>query len=176
MIKKRSVYVLPFAMLLFLSLITTASTVGTRVDAQSSGPTQSLTVYIQSLQSGNGKLSIVADEIDWYQGESANQVFAEREPEAYAEIGGTPDDYYIVNDSDTLTSFSLADNLAVTMQLFDHTGNAEDLDIHWNEIITPQQFKDAFSNTADVLDLGQFPYHITVQDGVITSIVQQYIP
>ncbi|KGE18656.1 hypothetical protein [Paenibacillus wynnii] len=175
MIKKRFVYVLPFAVLLFLSLISTASTGGTRVDAESSGSTQNLTVYLQSLKSGNGTLSIEADEIDWYQGEAANQVFAEREPEAYAEIGGTLNDYYIVNDSDTTTTYTIADHAAVTMQLFDHTGNLGDLDIQWNEKVTLQQFIDEFNKT-DIVDLSQFPYHITIQDGEIISIVQQYIP
>ncbi|MNP50322.1 hypothetical protein D3C76_1445820 [compost metagenome] len=61
------------------------------------------------------------------------------------------------------------------MQIFDHTGNMDDLDINWNESITLQQFMDQFNKT-DVIDLSQFPYHITIQDGVITSIVQQYIP
>lgn len=175
MIKKKSVYVIPFAVLLFLSLITTASTIGTRVDAESSGSKQSLTVYIDNIQSDSGSLSITVDEIDWYQGSSANQIFAEREPEAYAEIGGVPDDYYIVNDSNILTNYKVADNAAVKMQIYDHTGNIEDLDIIWNEEITLQQFIAQFNKT-ELLDLSQFPYHVTIQDGVITSIVQQYIP
>ncbi|MCL6605172.1 MAG: hypothetical protein K6T94_20100 [Paenibacillus sp.] len=175
MIKKKSVYVMPFAVLLFLSLITTASTIGTRVDAESSVNTQSITVYIDNIQSDNGSLSITIDEIDWYQGSSANQIFAEREPEAYAEIGGVPDDYYIVNDSDILTNYKVADNASVKMQIYDHTGNIEDLDIIWNEEITLQQFIAQFNKT-ELLDLSQFPYHVTIQDGVITSIVQQYIP
>ncbi|MNV77270.1 hypothetical protein D3C71_1706790 [compost metagenome] len=61
------------------------------------------------------------------------------------------------------------------MQIFDHTGNIEDLDIQWNEAVTLQQFIDQFNKT-DIFDLSQFPYHLTIQDGVITSIVQQYIP
>ncbi|WP_410512219.1 hypothetical protein PaeBR_19620 [Paenibacillus sp. BR2-3] len=175
MTKKKSVYVFPIAVLLFLSLITTASTVGTQVVAESSGKSQTLTVYIHSLSSVNGNGTIATDEIDWYQGADATQIFTEREPEAAAEIGGPPDDYYIVNDSDTLTTYSLADNAAVIMQIYDHTGNLEDLDIQWNEKITLQQFIDEFNKT-DILDLSQLPYHITIQDGVVTSIVQQYIP
>ncbi|MEK4296850.1 hypothetical protein [Paenibacillus sp. FSL R5-0914] len=175
MFKKKSAYVLPVVVLLFLSLITTASTVGTRVDAQDSGKTQQQTVYIHTIQSENGKLSITADEINWYQGANADRVFAERDPEGAAEIGGAPDGYYVVNDVDTLTTYPIADNAKVTMQIFDHTGNIEDLDIQWNEAITLQQFIDQFNKT-DIFDLSQFPYHLTIQDGVITSIVQQYIP
>lgn len=175
MLMKKSAYVLPIVVLLFLSLITTASTGGTRVEAQDTNQTQEQTVYIHTIQSDNGKLSITADEINWYQGAEADRVFAERDPEGAAEIGGAPDGYYIVNDVDTLRAYPIAEDAKVTMQIYDHTGNMEDLDIKWDEPITLQQFVDHF-NTTEILDLSQFPYHITFQDGVITSIVQQYVP
>lgn len=175
MLMKKSAYVLPIVVLLFLSLITTASTGGTRVEAQDINPTQEQTVYIHTIQSDHGKFSITADEINWYQDAEADRVFAERDPEGAAEIGGAPDGYYIVNDVDTLTAYPIAEDAKVTMQIYDHTGNMEDLDIKWDEPITLQQFVDHF-NTTDIIDLSQFPYHITVQDGVITSIVQQYVP
>jgi hypothetical protein len=175
MFKKKSAYVLPIVVLLFLSLITNGGTVGTRVKAQDSDKVQQQTVYIHTIQSGNGKLAITADEINWYQGADADRIFAEREPEAAAEIGGTPDNYYIVNDIDTLTTYPIADNAKVFMQIYDHTGNMGDLDINWNEEITLNQFTDQFNKT-DIIDLSQFPYHITIQDGIITTIVQQYIP
>jgi len=176
MFMKKYMYALPLTVLFSLSLITTASTVGTQADAGTSSiPAQHLTVYIESLDSVDGSLSISADPIDWYQGESATQIFAQLEPEAAAELGGPPDDYYIVNDSDVLTTYSVADDAAVTMQFYDHTGKLEDLDIQWNEKITLSQFVEQFGKT-DVVDLGGFPYHITVQNGVITSIVQQFVP
>lgn len=175
MLKKKSAIVLPVVVLLFLSLITTASTVGTRVEAYKGDKEQNQTIYIHSIQSGNGIISIVADEINWYQGADADRIFTEREPEAAAEIGGALDDYYIVNDSDTLTTYKVATNAEVTMQIYDRTGNIDDLDINWNEKITLEQFINQFNKT-DIFDLSQFPYHVTIQDGVITSIVQQYVP
>lgn len=175
MLKKKSAFVLPVVVLVFLSLITTASTVGNRVEAKNGDKEQYQTVYIQSIQSENGKISIVADEINWYQDEEADRIFTEREPEAAAELGGALDAYYIVNDSDTLTTYPVADNALVTMQIYDHTGNIDDLDINWNEKITLEQFINHY-NAADVFDLSQFPYHLTIQDGIITSIVQQYVP
>ncbi|NGM82875.1 hypothetical protein G5B47_10660 [Paenibacillus sp. 7124] len=167
--------VVPFIVLLFFSLIHTSSTAGTRAAAESSGPAQELTVYIHSLERDGDRITLTADEINWYEGAEADRVFAERESEAAAELGGTPDGYYIVNDSDTLTSYPLADNVSIRMQIFDHTGNPGDLDIHWNEAVGLDAFLEKFSST-DVVDLSQFPYHITVQDGKVTSIVQQYIP
>lgn len=175
MFKKKSAYVLPFVVLLFLSLITTASTVGTRVDAKVSDKAERQTVYIHSIHSDNGKLSILADDINWYQGADADRIFADRNPEASVEVGGTPDGYYIVNDINTLNTYPVADNAKVIMQIYDHTGNINDLSIKWNEEITLEKFIDLFNKT-NIIDLSQSPYHVTIEDGVITSIVQQYIP
>ncbi|MNC53198.1 hypothetical protein D3C75_1025870 [compost metagenome] len=80
-----------------------------------------------------------------------------------------------MNDSNQLTTYQVADNAAVTMQIFDHTGKIEDLDIKWNEDISLQKFAAEFAKT-DVFDLSQSPYHLTIENGVITSIVQQYTP
>lgn len=175
MFKKKSVYVLPVLVLLFFSLVTTASTVGTRAEAQSGDKVQHLTVYIHDLQSKNGITYLTADEIEWYEGKEADRIFAERDPEAAAELGGVPDSYYIVNDSDSLTSYPVKDHAAVTMQIFDHTGNIEDLDIRWNESISFDQFTAEFAKT-DIFDLSQSPYHLTIQDGQVVAIEQQYTP
>lgn len=167
---------LPVILLLIFSLTGTASTVaGTKAVAESSGPEQHLTVYIHSLQHSGAGVILTADEINWYEGQEADRVFAEREPEAAAEIGGVPDGYYIINDSDSLTEYPLADNAGIQVQIFDHTGNPGDLDIHWNETVDLDTFLKGFADKS-VVDLSVFPYHITVKDGKVTSIVQQYIP
>ncbi|QWU17663.1 hypothetical protein SAMN04487895_10561 [Paenibacillus sophorae] len=171
----KKTFVMPVIVLLFFSLISTASTALTRAVAQSSGPEQQLTVYIHSLQPDGNKVILTADEINWYEGQDADRVFAQREPEAAQEIGGAPDGYYIENDSDTLTEYPLADDVDIKTQIFDHTGTPGDLDIIWNESVDLDTFLNKFHNT-DVVDLSQFPYHITVQDGKVTAIVQQYIP
>lgn len=175
MLLKNSKYVLPLLVLLFLSLATTASTAGTRAEAQSGGQIQHLTAFIHDLQTVDGKLMLNADDIEWFEGAEADRVFAEREPDGAAELGGAPDGYYIVNDSDLLTSYPVADNAGVTMQIYDHTGTIEDLDIKWNEGISLPQFQKEFAKT-DIIDLSQFPYHLTIEEGQVTSIVQQYIP
>jgi hypothetical protein len=176
MFNSKSKALLPVLVLLFLSLITTASTAGTRAEAQGEARTEHLTVYIHALQhTAGGKLTLTADPIEWYEGAEADRIFAQREPEAAAEIGGALDGYYIVNDSKTLATYPVADNAKVTMQIYDHTGNIEDLDINWNEHISLQKFTAAFAAT-DVFDLSGSPYHLTIENGVITSIVQQYTP
>lgn len=175
MLKNKNVYLFPVLVLLFLSLVTTASTTMKTAEAQSSDHIQHLTVYIHALETNKGQTTLTGDEITWYEGAAADAIFAEREPEAAAEIGGVPDGYYIVNDSDSLTSYPVAPDAKVTMQIYDHTGNIEELDINWNEALSLQQFIDEFAKT-DVFDLSQSPYHITIQNGQIVSIVQQYTP
>ncbi|WNS46747.1 hypothetical protein [Paenibacillus sp. MMS20-IR301] len=175
MLKNKNVYLFPLLVLLFLSLVTTASTTMKTANAESSEGTTHLTVYIHALETLNGHTTLTGDEIAWYEGAAADAVFAEREPEAAAEIGGAPDGYYIVNDSDSLAAYPVAPDAKVTMQIYDHTGNLEELDIRWNEALTLKQFIHEFAKT-DVFDLSQSPYHLTIQNGEIVSIVQQYTP
>lgn len=174
-IKKNFKLVLPVLVLLLLSLATTASTVGTRAEAQSGGQIQHLTVYIDAIHSVDGKVSLSADEIEWFEGKDADRVFAEHDPEGAKELGGAPDGYYIVNNSSLLASYPVSPNAGVSMQIYDHTGNIEDLDINWNESIPLQKFLEEFAKT-DIIDLSQSPYHLTLEDGQVTSIVQQYTP
>lgn len=175
MLKHKNVYLFPVLVLLFLSLVTTASTTMTTADARSTGNIQHLTVYIHAIDTISGKTTLTGDEIEWYEGAAADAVFAEREPESAAEIGGAPDGYYIVNDSDSLNTYTVAPDAKVTMQIYDHTGNLEDLDVNWNEALTLEKFIQEFAKK-DVFDLSQSPYHLTIEDGQIVSIVQQYTP
>ncbi|NQX49675.1 hypothetical protein HQN87_30705 [Paenibacillus tritici] len=174
MLKNKNVYLFPVLVLLFLSLVTTASTTMKTADAKSSS-LQHLSVYIHSIDTLKGQTTLTGDEIEWYEGAAADAVFAQREPESAAEIGGAPDGYYIVNDSDSLSTYTVAPDAKVTMQIYDRTGKLEELDINWNEALSLQQFIHEFART-EVFDLSQSPYHLTLKDGQIVSIVQQYTP
>ncbi|MNV61925.1 hypothetical protein D3C71_1544520 [compost metagenome] len=109
----------------------------------------------------------------WYEGKEAEQAFAQYEPDAG--IDGPPDGYYIVNDDEKLQKYPLANDVEVLMQIYDHTGNVEDIDISWNEHISLQKFAQLFEHT-ELLDVRDFPYHLTIENGQVTRIVQQYIP
>lgn len=170
---KKSAYGVSFLVLLFLSLIATASTAGTT--AQAGARSQQLTVYIDGLRTETGAATLTADELEWYEGAAADAEFARQEPDAAAELGGAPDGYYIVNDFEQLAQYPIADDCKVVMQIYDHTGNPEDLDIQWNEEISLQKFGELYHSTS-VLNLGDFPYHLTIEDGQVVKIVQQYIP
>lgn len=132
-----------------------------------------ITVYIELMELTADGGQITADPILWYEGQEAEQVFTKYEPDAG--IDGPPDGYYIINEDGELASYPLAHDAEVRMQIYDRTGNAEDIDISWDEQISLEKFRALFDHT-DGLDVRDFPYHLTIEDGQITRIVQQYVP
>lgn len=132
-----------------------------------------LTVYINQLNIGKVGGVVTVDPIQWYEGEAAEVAFLEHEPDAGIE--GPPDGYYIVNDDEELTRYPIAQYAEVLMQIYDRTGKVEDMDIKWNESISLEKFAGNFARN-DLIDLSQFPYQVTVKDGEVVRIVQQYIP
>lgn len=131
------------------------------------------TVYINDLSDLNGELQIKADEIEWYEGEEANTVFVEQEPNAG--IDYAPDGYYIVNEQETNETLKIADDATVTVQIYDRTGDIKDIDIQWDEEISLDKFAELYGDTTN-MDMSVFPYHLTIENGEVTQIVQQYIP
>lgn len=132
-----------------------------------------LTVYLHDVQMSQSGGTLLVDPIEWYEGEQADIVFAEREPDAG--IDGPPDGYYIVNDEEEQVAYPVAPDAEVRLQIYDRTGQGGDMNIQWNEAVSPQQFSKLFQHT-DRLDLGWFPYHLTITDGQVVRIVQQYVP
>lgn len=138
---------------------------------------QTYTVFINSVEKGpNGGLQLETDRIGWYTGKEADKLFLKDNPDAKEELGGAPDGYYIVNNDTTEVKMPVAANAEVLMQIYDHTGKYEDVQINWNEPIALSKFDAQYNNPLGLLDLSAFPYQITVKDGVIVKIVQQYIP
>ncbi|MFS0869558.1 hypothetical protein [Paenibacillus xylanilyticus] len=131
------------------------------------------TAYVDDLQQENGKLYLVVDKIGWYQGEEADRVFEQRNPDSG--IDGAPDGYYIINDSKEQEKVEVSADAEMLMQLYDRDGTVQGTTIQWNEPIALSKFESLYENKA-ILDLSVFPYHLTVQDGKVTKIVQQYIP
>ncbi|MEC0238554.1 hypothetical protein P4H66_01535 [Paenibacillus dokdonensis] len=159
-----------------LSFITSASAVGTDKEYTPVPPSEdTVTALISTIQQDNGHLSIQADPIDWYEGAAADQKFAERDKDAAEELGGAPDGYYIVNDDKTLQTYEIAPDATVLMQLYDHDGTYEGMEIKWNEAVSLDKYL-AIMNNDKLMDMRSFPYHLTIQDGKVVKIVQQYIP
>ncbi|MEO3944323.1 hypothetical protein [Gorillibacterium sp. CAU 1737] len=151
-----------------LTAVTTASLMNKKSVAHAE-PETTITVLISSIENKDGRLLLKADPIAWYQGDEANKIFAERDPEGAAEIGGVPDGYYIVNDDKTETTYELSDQAEVLMQLLNPK------EIKWNEEISVSQFVEVMDHKENY-DQTVFPYHLTLKDGKVVKVVQQYLP
>jgi len=169
--RKKSVLIMTIMMVVLLTFITSASAVGYEPVQVNK---ETVTAYISKLEHTEGQLFIQADDIQWYEGEAANKIFLEREQDI-GDLEGPPDGYYIVNDNEDLTTYKVSDNVEVLMQIYDRDGTYEGMDVNWNEPISLDKFQQVFANT-EMMDLSQFPYHLTIQDGVVVRIVQQFIP
>ncbi|GIP22003.1 hypothetical protein J22TS3_22780 [Paenibacillus sp. J22TS3] len=158
-----------------VSVFSTSGTATAAGAAQNAVKTQTRTVYIKQMKTSDGHVRITVDPIGWYVGKEADRKFKEREPEAFKEIGGAPDGYYITNDSKRTASYQVASDAKVMMQIYDRTGKMEDIDLKWNEKVSLNKFKSIYRNTK-LMDVREFPYHITIKNGQVVKIVQQFIP
>lgn len=76
-----------------------------------------------------------------------------------------PNDYYVYNPSDQVREFRLADDATITIMLYGPEDAAS---------LTPEEFATAFESNADqIADAG---YWVTVEDGAITRLVEQWTP
>jgi hypothetical protein len=135
--------------------------------------TTTLTVFIHNINETNGKTSLTTDEIQWYEGEEANKQF--RQHEGDDDVQEAPDVYYIVNDNLDLRFLRVSSNVQIFMQIYDRPGEVAEPELIPNESISLKQFKALF-NQMDRLDLRDYPFHLTIQNGEVIKIVQQFIP
>lgn len=174
MMRKWLSVMVPLVLIIVMSSLNMSSTGAAETDytpAEQAPDTKS--VYIEQFDTSADGARITVDEIQWFEGEEAEKAFQRYEPEAG--IDGPLDGYYIVNDDGALTSYPVAEDVRIIMQIYDRTGEPEDIEIQWNEQVSLPKFLQMFQNT-EWIDVRGFPYHITVKDGVIVQIVQQYIP
>ncbi|MBB6729958.1 hypothetical protein [Cohnella zeiphila] len=131
------------------------------------------TVYITDIETKDGHTYVTADPIQWYEGEAANQAFREHEQDP--DMTEAPDGYYIVNDVVDPHTYELSPDAVVELQYYNSTGKWSEADINWNERVSEAKFVSLFTPSDKEIMMG-FPYHLTVQDGKIVKVVQQYVP
>jgi hypothetical protein len=129
--------------------------------------------YIKNVYKMGGKTYITADYIEWYEGKEADTQFRLRE---HAEgLNEAPDGYYIINDNKRLRTFEVANDSIVLMQYYNRTAKGTNNDIIWNEKISLPKFFSIINDNSG-WGMKDYPYHLTVKNGKIVKIIQQFIP
>ncbi|WP_234405441.1 hypothetical protein [Paenibacillus sp. IHBB 10380] len=168
---RKSALFMTIMVIVLLTSITTTSAIGYQpVEPKDDTSTAMITSIVQE----NGHLYIEADHIQWYEGEAANEKFLEREQDT-GDMTGPPDGYYVINDDPQLQKLEVAADAEVLMQIYDHDGTYESIQVEWNEPVSLHKFEAIYHNN-ELLDASVFPYHLTVNDGKVVKIVQQFIP
>ncbi|RAP74927.1 hypothetical protein [Paenibacillus montanisoli] len=132
-----------------------------------------ITVYINGMEQLDGKLLLQADPIEWYEGEAADAAFVKEEPDAGLDYA--PDGYYIVNDDETAETLEVDPNAAVLMQIYDRGGSLVNEEAEWNQAFSLAKFESIYHADSQI-DISEFPYHLTLKNGKVVRIVQQFIP
>ncbi|WP_308637963.1 hypothetical protein [Paenibacillus silvisoli] len=153
--------------------ISTASAVDNKGYSPVTQTPDTITAYISGMNEQGGKLLLLADPIAWYEGEAADAVFVKEEPEAGLDYA--PDGYYIVNDDETAEALEVDPKAAVIMQIYDRGGSLVNAGAEWNQAISLGKFESIYHSDG-LIDVSQYPYHLTLKNGKVVRIVQQFIP
>ena len=123
--------------------------------------------FVEEVDASGGTL--VLDLAYFLTGEAANEAAAERGDEV-----PVPNDYYIVNDNDRLRTLTLADDLELAL-------------LDWNNCCD-ERFEGDLEAFAQAIDEGMIeaeglvyngtfsPYWLTVENGEVVRVEEQYLP
>ena len=112
-----------------------------------------------------GRRTVEFDLIQWLTGEAAREAYTADHPD---DPGYPPNDFYIVNDNPRLRVLPVAGDVTVTV--LEH--GFEPMDIAFEEL--PAFLADNL--VPDGASLWHNPFWLTVSDGTITAIEEQYTP
>ncbi|HET9770670.1 MAG TPA: hypothetical protein VFS16_07260 [Acidimicrobiia bacterium] len=121
-------------------------------------------VYVTKLDVGKRLLGF--DVIQFLGGEAAAQAYQKET----GETGGPPNDYYIVNESEAVREATASSSVAIVVVGDDP---AEQRTLTLAEL--PAHLAKSAPSEAGP-QLSTYPYWLTVADGTITEICQQYVP
>jgi hypothetical protein len=123
-------------------------------------------VYLTGLDVAAGTVEF--DLIQFLGGAEAEEAYHRDNPSAPP--GGPPNDYYIVNDNPRLRMLPVAEGAAITV--LDWTGGFEPRTIGFVDL--PAALADDVE--PDDEWLWPNPFWLTVEDGTVTAMAEQYIP
>lgn len=128
--------------------------------------------YIRRVFEENDKKYIEVDYIDWLQGEAARQAMVAEGECANLETCIVDNDYYIKNSDNSTVTLELSDSATILMQTYQILERG---DLTEDEKITYDQFEVIFNSNPES-STKYAPYHLRIDDGIVASITEQYVP
>ncbi|PIU82141.1 hypothetical protein COS69_00855 [Candidatus Kaiserbacteria bacterium CG06_land_8_20_14_3_00_49_31] len=125
--------------------------------------------YIKTVYDKNGKKYLDIDYVQWLS-HSDNTCWIGSELSGVPQC--TPNGYLIVNQNPKIKTFEISKNAEITMQTY----ASEQCHVEFNEKISYEIFKSFWGNNPSCTHLKSMPYNIEAQNGIITKIIEQYIP
>lgn len=124
--------------------------------------------FIREVKTSGGGYSLVADYAQFLTGDAAAKAAA-----AAGEESPPPNDFFIVNQNERLRTLPVAANARVSIVTADSQWDGTDGPRSWRIA----KFAAEWRNTAATgYRLKDVPYWVTVKNGVVTKIEEQYLP
>ena len=129
--------------------------------------------FIKDLDEKAGSVYISFDQAEWFDGPQAEKAIREdglcADPEHGCE---PPNGFYIRNQDDEMDAFPVSEQVVIVMQTLSHIPDGS---YNSDERIDLDRFRQAF-RCACTSHLRLVPYWITLDNGVVMTIREQYVP
>lgn len=129
--------------------------------------------YIRNVYANNNIKYIEIDYIQWLQGDEALQaMYEDGECTGMKDDCFVTNDYYIRNPDTKTTTLKLSQKTSFIMQTYKMLERG---DMTVNEKISYSNFASIFTNSEE--SSAKFaPYHLTIKNGIVTEVLEQYVP
>jgi hypothetical protein len=129
--------------------------------------------FIKNLEEQAGIVNISFDQAEWFNGIETEKALREdglcADPEHGCE---PPNGFYIRNQEDETVSLQVSEQVVIVMQTLSHRSDGT---FNSDEKIDLDRFRKAY-NSESTAHLRLVPYWITVENGIVITISEQYVP
>ena len=144
----------------------------TQLPAKMSGKVE-IMGFIKDLDEQAGSFFISFDQAEWFNGNEAEKAIREdglcADPEHGCEL---PNGFYIRDLDDETVSLQVSEQVFIVMQTLSHRSDGT---FNSDEKIDLDRFRKAY-NSESTAHLRLVPYWITVENGIVITIREQYVP
>ena len=129
--------------------------------------------FIKQLGENAGSVYVSFDQAEWFDGTEAGQAMQEDGLCVDSEPDCQPaNPFYIRNQKDETSIFQVSERVVIVMQTLSHRPDGT---FNSDEKIDLDRFQKAY-NSESTAHLRLVPYWITVENGIVITISEQYVP